>query len=405
VDARALRILARFEERAEEIAEEIAAASVAEVDGFGAIRDAALHAEIRALARRHLDAWVESARTGGPPRPEVLAAARERAALRAREMVPLAALLQSYLIAQRVISAAIAQEADASAESRGAALRLTARTFDYNIAVTAAMADAYIEGVQGDIAELDAARRELVDALLSAGTDAWPELTRRAIGLGLDPAQSYVVVLAVLDPADGDGDGAETGSPRWAADAIARASGRPRRNAFVVIRDRELITVLDATGAHAPRAVLDRAAESIGQAGRGLLRAGVGTPFTGLGGFGASYHEARRALRHSSARRRLVFSPNDVRVFDELLATIDEGVAQLVPDATRRALADPTTRATLGAFVDADLSVADAARALSIHPNSLRYRLRRIAQLTGRDPCKLTDLLELIAATHVVTRT
>jgi hypothetical protein len=403
VDARSLRILARFEERADEIAEEIAAASVAEVDGFGAVRDAALHAEIRELARRHLDAWVESARTGGPPRPEVLAAARERAARRAREMVPLAALLQSYLIAQRVISAAIAQEADASAESRGAALRLTARTFDYNIAVTAAMADAYIEGVQGDIAELDAARRELVDALLSAGTDAWPELTRRAIGLGLDPAQSYVVVLAVVDPADGDG--AETGSQRWAADAIARASGRPRRTAFVIIRDRELITVLDATGAHAPRAVLDRAAEAIGQAGRGLLRAGVGTPFTGLGGFGASYHEARRALRHSSARRRLVFSPNDVRVFDELLATIDEGVAQLVPDATRRALADPTTRATLGAFVDADLSVADAARALSIHPNSLRYRLRRIAQLTGRDPSKLTDLLELIAATHVVTRT
>jgi hypothetical protein len=49
----------------------------------------------------------------GPPSPAMLAAARERAAVRAREMVPPAALLQSYLIAQRVISAAIAAMADA----------------------------------------------------------------------------------------------------------------------------------------------------------------------------------------------------------------------------------------------------------------------------------------------------
>lgn len=37
--------------------------------------------------------------------------------------------------------------------------------------------------------------------------------------------------------------------------------------------------------------------------------------------------------------------------------------------------------------------------------NSLRYRLGRITKLTGRDPRKLTDLLELIAATHVVSET
>jgi carbohydrate diacid regulator len=93
-----------------------------------------------------------------------------------------------------------------------------------------------------------------------------------------------------------------------------------------------------------------------------------------------------------------------VGVFDELLATSDEALAELVPDAIRRALADPVVRATLHAFVEADLSVAATASAMSLRPNSLRYRLGRIAELTGRDPRKITDLLELIAATQVLTR-
>jgi hypothetical protein len=402
VDVRALRLLAGFEARADEIAEEIAAASVAEVPGFGSARSAAVHDEIRTLARRHLDAFLHAARTGGPPSPEVLAAARERAVDRAREMVPLAALLHSYLIAQRVISAAIAAEAGPDARSRGAALELTARTFDYNIATTAAMADAYVEAVQGDLAELEAGRRELVDALLRAGSQPGPELTRRAIGLGLDPTHSHVVVLAVIDRSDNDR--AEVGSQRWVAEAMAQASGRPRRNAFVVVRNRVVIAVLDANGPHDARAVLDRAGAAVSQAGRGLLRAGIGTPFTGTGGFGTSYHEARRALRHTTARKPVVASPHDVGIFDELLASSDETLAELVPDAIRQALADPVVRATLHAFVEADLNVAATASSMSLHPNSLRYRLRRITELTGRDPRKIADLMELIAATQVLTR-
>jgi hypothetical protein len=352
--------LAGFEARADEIAGEIAAATVAEVGGFGSGRNTALHDEIRTLARHHLAAFLHAVRTGGPPSPEVLAAARERAVSRAREMVPLAALLHSYLIAQRVISAAIAAEAGADAKSRGSALQLTAKTFDYNIAVTTAMADAYVEAVQGDLAELEAARRELVDALLRAGSQPGAELTRRAIGLGLDPAHWHVVVMAVADTPQSAG----TGSQRRVAEAMAQASGRPRRSAFVVIGHRAVIAVLDANGAHDARAVLDRASAAMSQAGGGLLRAGVGTSFTGLGGFETSYQ---------------------------------------VPDAIRQALGDPTVRGTLQVFVEADLNVAATAKALSLHPNSLRYRLGRITELTGRDPRKLTDLLELIAATHVLT--
>jgi hypothetical protein len=167
------------------------------------------------LARRHLDAFLQAVRTGGPPSAAVLAAARERAVQRAREMVPLAAQVHSYLIAQRVISAAIAREADTDARSRDAALMLTAKTFDYNIAVTAAMAEAYLQVVQGELAELDSARRSLIDALLTSEPDQFPALARHAAGLGFDPDRELVTVVAVV-VADGDEPlaGTRAGRPR-----------------------------------------------------------------------------------------------------------------------------------------------------------------------------------------------
>ena len=43
------------------------------------------------------------------------------------------------------------------------------------------------------------------------------------------------------------------------------------------------------------------------------------------------------------------------------------------------------------------------AKALCLHPNSVRYRLRRITRLTGRDPHHLTDLLELHSAARILS--
>jgi sugar diacid utilization regulator len=401
VDRWAGEILARFESRADEIADEIAAATVDEVPGFAHVSDGRLHAEIRDLARSHLDAFLASARLGIPPDPTIVTAARERAAHRAREMVPLTALLHSYLIAQRSITAALACAAGPDARSRGAALELIALTFNYNIAVTSAMAEAYVEVVQGDLADLESARSAFVDALLTTGPDAWPALSRRANRLGYDPERTYVVVAAALDVSAEDG--ALSPAPRWAAQALARSSGRPERLAFVVTRAEMLIALLEPSSSQQqPRQVLARAAEAMRQSHNTTLRAGVGTPFAGLSGFAASYHEARRALRHTTTSRPFVFAPGDIRLFDELTTSMLAGDGQkLVPPVMWHVLGDETVRTTLEAFVHAELNVGDAARELALHPNSLRYRLRRIGETTGRDPRKLSDLLELIAAARI----
>jgi DNA-binding PucR family transcriptional regulator len=47
------------------------------------------------------------------------------------------------------------------------------------------------------------------------------------------------------------------------------------------------------------------------------------------------------------------------------------------------------------AFAAADLNVARAASGLQVHPNTIRYRLERIAGETGVDPRTFTGLVEL----------
>jgi DNA-binding PucR family transcriptional regulator len=77
-------------------------------------------------------------------------------------------------------------------------------------------------------------------------------------------------------------------------------------------------------------------------------------------------------------------------------------VAGLIAAQTRAVLVDPTLRATLEAFSQAILNVATAAQLLSVHPNTMRYRLGRITELSGRDPRVTRDLMELTAASQVL---
>src|SRR5215469_13739453 len=389
VDGRAAVLLERFEAAADDVADEIAQASMREVPAFEAMGDLRLQNEIRALAAQHVLAFAQAARTGRPPA-DVLTAARERAVMRARQMVPLSAMLHSHLIAQRVISAALTSAADHDAESRGIALELIARTFDYNIAVTSATVDAYLDVVQGDMLDLNVARRAIVDAAI-AGAAGLPELTRRAAALGFPPdRRCALAVIRLASSADGLGD---------VARAIARASGRPERAAFVILRDEEVLAILDADGPHRAQVVVDEATEAF--ASRGLRpHAGIGRAFVGLAEMQASYRDARRALRHAKDGHPVV-SPEDLRLFDELMVGRDDA-ADLIPVAVRATLTQPETRLSLAAYVDANLNSAEAATRLHLHQNSLLYRLRRIAELTGLDPTRVSDLLELLAASRLM---
>lgn len=60
-----------------------------------------------------------------------------------------------------------------------------------------------------------------------------------------------------------------------------------------------------------------------------------------------------------------------------------------------------TLNATLESYLDSGGSVESCARELYIHPNTVRYRLKKIAEVTGRDPSNPRDAYVLRIATTV----
>jgi len=51
---------------------------------------------------------------------------------------------------------------------------------------------------------------------------------------------------------------------------------------------------------------------------------------------------------------------------------------------------------TLRAYLDSDLDVGRTAEVLYVHPNTVRYRLRRISDLTGLDTQRFSGQVELL---------
>jgi DNA-binding PucR family transcriptional regulator len=60
-----------------------------------------------------------------------------------------------------------------------------------------------------------------------------------------------------------------------------------------------------------------------------------------------------------------------------------------------------TLTITLDAYLDSGGSVESCARELFVHPNTVRYRLKRISDITGRDPMNPRDAYVLRVATTV----
>jgi DNA-binding PucR family transcriptional regulator len=59
---------------------------------------------------------------------------------------------------------------------------------------------------------------------------------------------------------------------------------------------------------------------------------------------------------------------------------------------------------TLRSFLAANGSLSDTARHLYLHTNTVRHRLGRILELTGRDPLNHNDQMAFSIGLHVVDR-
>ncbi|WP_354700475.1 hypothetical protein DSM112329_00753 [Paraconexibacter sp. AEG42_29] len=120
------------------------------------------------------------------------------------------------------------------------------------------------------------------------------------------------------------------------------------------------------------------------------IRAAVGTRGTGLAGFIRTADEAERAQRVATLLRfdRTLTRFSDVAVVDLLTRDVDAArrfaVATLGPLGEDR-VGPRRLLATLACFYGQRQSYAQTARALGLHVNTVAYRVRRAAELSGFD--------------------
>jgi hypothetical protein len=145
---------------------------------------------------------------------------------------------------------------------------------------------------------------------------------------------------------------------------------------------------------------------SAGLDGDGRLTLGVSAAVHSAEGLRGALEEARHARRVAAARPGRVCAAGHHELASHVL------LLPFVPDDVRRAftarLLDPLRdydrrhRAelipTLEAFLDCDGSWTRCATRLHLHVNTLRYRVGRIEQLTGRDLSRLEDKLDFFLA-------
>src|SRR3989344_6534675 len=130
------------------------------------------------------------------------------------------------------------------------------------------------------------------------------------------------------------------------------------------------------------------------------LLIGVGSFYRGKDGAMLAYEEARRALNLalSIGEQRQLYHIDDLG----MIATLAGGNKKWQDNFVRRLLVKLLTEEylleTLEVFFDKNMSLTKTAQQIKIHRNTLLYRLDKIKKVTGLDPRKFNDAMELKVA-------
>lgn len=212
------------------------------------------------------------------------------------------------------------------------------------------------------------------------------EAQRRLAGVGVNSTRRNVVLLAVS--AAHHKALVSTSVPQVLENAVAAAVGQ------------DLVVVVHDDGGAAPelaRQLSDHLAES------GIhATIGIGGAYTKPNGLRWSYFEARDAASHGLP----VNEPERLSLTSLLLASEDVPLTDMAneslsPLRTFDAAHGSELMTTLETYLNHNGSVAAVAEALTLHRNTVRYRLAQITELTGYDPSLTADRVQLWLALAV----
>ncbi|MFE3876696.1 helix-turn-helix domain-containing protein [Kitasatospora sp. NPDC059146] len=305
-------------------------------------------------------------------------------AVRARDARPLAAVLRAYRVAALAFFDRIGERFPDTVPSRD--LSALARVW---LTVLDQSSEAVFDGYEstGRILSEDrerALRGLLADLLLGRQSHAG---TLRARLRELDAELPATFDLLVVSPAAGAAGAAGSADDAARAAALA-ATALDARTAADRAGDLELTslhTVMDGVGVVLLKAVDPAALERLTGA-----HALTGARLTGVTAATAprDYRLALHGLRHApppARTERRVLDRGDLEVVALVTGHPDAAPARVTEAVLGHLAQDDDTRRTLDAVIYADGAAGAAAR-LHLHPQTVRYRLRRLATTTGRDP-------------------
>ncbi|MDR6413409.1 PucR family transcriptional regulator ligand-binding domain-containing protein [Pseudarthrobacter sulfonivorans] len=212
------------------------------------------------------------------------------------------------------------------------------------------------------------------------------EAQRRLAGVGLNSTRRNVVLLAV--------------SAAHHKALVSTSVPQVLENAVAAVVGQDLVIVVHDDGGAAP-ALARQLSDHLAEAGIHAT-IGIGGAYTKPNGLRWSYFEARDAASHGLP----VNEPERLSLTSLLLASEDVPLADMAheslnPLRTFDAAHGSELVTTLESYLNNNGSVAAVAEALTLHRNTVRYRLAQITELTGYDPSVTADRVQLWLALAV----
>ena len=224
----------------------------------------------------------------------------------------------------------------------------------------------------------------VVDAVVRG--DTGPELLSRAAALNWDTTAPATVVVGTPP----------LGREDRASQDVRDLAARHGRAALIDVHGTYLVAIVSGQLTQTEKVFGDL----LGAFSDGPVVIGPTAPM-----LTAAYHSASEAISGMNAVAGWRGAPRPVLARELLperaLMGDPSAIAALHTDVMRPlADAGPTLTETLDAYLDCGGAIEACARKLFVHPNTVRYRLRRIADFTGRDPTLPRDAYVLrVAAT------
>lgn len=316
--------------------------------------------------------------------------ARETGRLRAEQGAPLADVMAAYRVGTRYLWDAVLAEAASARITDQELVILSSRLWQMQSSYTDAMTGAYRDVQSRRMLEQDQQRSALVEALLEGRMPGGGTVWEAAELLRLPYKGPFMVVAAAV--------------PEVGRQALPGAEERLRSvglaSAWRLLPELQIGVVAVPTGRLAILVdLLSRSATG---------RVGVSPPYDDLDGTSQAVRFARVALAGSTKGSAVtlfeespltmaaVAAPDVMQYF---VRKVFGGLDDLAPD-DREVLLD-----TLAAWSTHNGSATETGEYLYCHPNTVRHRLHRIEERTGRslnDPRSVAELLLALEAARTV---